>query len=160
MRLLCPLSRLSATDASENLFWNIGDKPIAFKMMVIKSVCNSWVTSSRYHESVLLPCIFGCNSNCPRPKDDHAADDVHHYIRCPALWSVIGSVMQTSNPPLPEQRLCLTALADPRGIVLAHGIYHAIKRGKRRWLVNKLTRRRFDCILLHAHSVGLALNSS
>ena len=51
---------------------------------------------------------------------------VHHYIRCPALWSVISSVMQTCNPPLPEQRLCLTVLADPRGIVLAHGIYHAI----------------------------------
>ena len=129
-------------------------------MMVIKSVCNSWVTSSRYHESVLLPCIFGCNSNCPRPKDDHAADDVHHYIRCPALWSVISSVMQTSNPPLPEQRLCLTVFADPRGIVLAHGIYHAMKSGKRRWLARKLASRRFDCILLHAHSVGLSLNRS
>ena len=127
-------------------------------MMVIKSVCNSWVTSSRYHESVLLPCIFGCNSNCPRPK--HAADDVHHYIRCPALWSVISLVMQTSNPPLPEQRLCLTVFADPRGIVLAHGIYHAIKRGKRSWLAKKLASRRFDCILLHAHSVGLSLNRS
>ena len=90
-------------------------------MMVSKSDRNSGVTSSRYHESVLLPCIFGCNSNCPRPMDDHAADDVHHYVRCPALWSVIDSAMQEKNLLLPEQRLCLSCMADPRGIVLAHG---------------------------------------
>ena len=69
--------------------------------------------------------------------NNHALDDVHQYVRCPALWSLIDSVMQISNPPLPEQRLCLTVFADPRAIVLAHGIHHAIKRGKRRWLASK-----------------------
>ena len=89
--------------------------------------------------------------------NDHAVDDVHHYIRCPALWSVIDSAMQIHNPTLPEQRLCLTAFADPTGIVLAHGIYHSIKRGKRRWLANKIAAREFQCILAHVYRVAVLL---
>ncbi len=29
-------------------------------MRVIKSWVNSWATSDRYHEPVILPCLFGC----------------------------------------------------------------------------------------------------
>jgi len=68
--------------------------------------------------------------------------------------------MQINNLELPEQRLCLTAFADPKGIVLAHGIYHSLKRGKRRWLAAKVSGRQFHIILLQAYSVGMALARS
>ena len=126
-------------------------------MMVIKTVCNSWITSTRFHENERLPCIFGCNSNAPRPKNDHAEDSVFHYLRCPVLWSVIDSVLECSCLLSPEQRLCLTAFADPVPIVLAHGIYHSIKRGKRRWLKARISSGQFHEIVRHAYSIGVSL---
>ena len=89
--------------------------------------------------------------------NDHAADSVYHYIRCPVLWSVIDSVLGNRCLALPEQRLCLTAFADPVATVLAHGIYHSIKRGKRRWLKARIINRQFQQIVQHAYSLGVSL---
>ena len=127
MQLLCPECPLTPPLASENLFWNIQDKPLAFKMMVIKSVCNSWITSTRFHESVILPCVFGCNFLGPRPPHDHAGDTVYHYLRCPQLWDILAKATQQYIPETPQYRLGLSAMADCSFIVLAHHVYHSIK---------------------------------
>ena len=48
-------------------------------MQVIKTWVNSWSTSDRYHEDVLLPCLLGC---ADKP------DDLQHYIHCPRIWDI------------------------------------------------------------------------
>ena len=45
-------------------------------MKVVKSWCNGWATSNRYHGDMRLPCLFGCN-NC--------SDSLPHYLPCPHL---------------------------------------------------------------------------
>jgi hypothetical protein len=50
--------------------------PSPLRLAVLRSVCNAWNTSSRYHQPVGA-CIFGCDS----PADDRMV----HYLCCPAL---------------------------------------------------------------------------
>lgn len=41
---------------------------VAENMRMVKSWCNGWATSRRYHEDLLLPCLFGCQGHnvfCP-----------------------------------------------------------------------------------------------
>ena len=43
-------------------------------LMVLKTWGNSWATSYKFHEPVLLPCLFGCY---------HGIDKLAHYVVCP-----------------------------------------------------------------------------
>ena len=45
-------------------------------LMFVKTIVNSWSTPYRYHESVRLPCIFGCEG---------CHDTLMHYLRCDIL---------------------------------------------------------------------------
>ena len=45
----------------------------AWAKSVIKTWANAWTTSSRMHEHVRLPCVFGCQ---------RASDDLSHYLVC------------------------------------------------------------------------------
>ena len=47
--------------------------------MFAKTIANSWSTSYRYHEPVLLPCIFGCEG---------CHDTLEHYLSCDILWTI------------------------------------------------------------------------
>jgi hypothetical protein len=51
-------------------------------MMFIKTITNSWSTSNRYHETIRLPCIFGCEG---------AKDTLKHYLSCDILWTATCS---------------------------------------------------------------------
>ena len=50
-------------------------------MCVVKTILNSWATSHRYHEKVLLLCIMGCKNR---------RDELEHYMRCPVLWRIVA----------------------------------------------------------------------
>ena len=64
---------------------------VADAVKTIKTWSNAWATSSRYHEGILLPCLFGCT----------CTDHLEHYLQCPhlfALWTfLVGNV---SSDPL------------------------------------------------------------
>ena len=49
-------------------------------LTVLKTWANSWCTTSRYHEDILWPCIFGCYG---------AKDEQAHYLCCGRFWSGI-----------------------------------------------------------------------
>ena len=87
---------------------------------VIKCWCNAWATSARYHEDVLLPCLFGCR-NC--------TDDLRHYLVCPhlfALWSfLVGSV---SNVPLIRWGLINPTSGSLLQVACIFTGYHAVRR--------------------------------
>ena len=65
---------------------------VADAVKVIKTWSNGWATSSRYHEGLILPCLFGCKS---------CIDCLEHYIQCPhllALWTFLAG--DVSSDPL------------------------------------------------------------
>ena len=46
--------------AVDTLISNLHQFKLEHKLIVIRSIANGWATSSRYHEQVQLPCVFGC----------------------------------------------------------------------------------------------------
>ena len=66
------------------------------RMMLIKTLINSWSTSRRLHEPTIHPCLC-CGEY---------EDDLSHYLNCTFLWSIIISsanlsVNLVSLPPSP-----------------------------------------------------------
>ena len=53
-------------------------------LMFVKTIVNSWSTSHRYHESVRLPCIFGCEG---------CQDTLEHYLTCDIIWTAACSAL-------------------------------------------------------------------
>ena len=91
----------------------------------LKSWCNGWATSRRYHEDKILPCLFGCA---------HSEDDLSHYMQCPhlfALWRFLidprldGDV---SDFPLVRWGLIGPSTFKFRCIACVFSGYHAIRR--------------------------------
>ena len=52
-------------------------------MCYIKTILNSWTTTSRFGAEVIWPCIFGCGCTGNR-------DSVRHYLHCPELRLCLG----------------------------------------------------------------------
>ena len=96
-------------------------------MSVIKSWANAWTTSSRMHEAICLPCIFGC---------DDCTDSLNHYLICDPLWSIVISCSSNQCEHLrcgPFSKLGLEAspMIWWRMLSIAFSCYHAIKVGHR-----------------------------
>ena len=90
-------------------------------MCWLKAVGGGWTTSVRMHESVLLPCVFGC-FDC--------RDELRHYLVCPLLWQLAKealNLMETSFDV--GHRLCLTEVNINRVRLLGycHTLYHHIR---------------------------------
>jgi len=63
-------------DSKETIKKNLNSLPRHWALIAIRSLFNGWVTSSRMHETPVLPSLCGCGKN----------DDLFHYLRCPRLW--------------------------------------------------------------------------
>ena len=92
------------------------------RLMVIKTLVNSWSTSKRMHESVIHPCLF-CGDG---------EDDLAHYLICDVLWTVISTSANLNSwqiliPPL--ERVCIVSPTKGNCILIACAflVYHAVK---------------------------------
>ena len=92
----------------------------AVSIKVIKGWCNGWATSRRYHEAVLLPCLFGC----PNEQDNLA-----HYLICPHLFAIwrylVGDV---SDMPLTRWGVDSPCVPCMQQIACVFSGYHAVRR--------------------------------
>ncbi len=87
-------------------------------MRVLKTWVNSWATSARYHEPVVLPCLLG---------RQQARDEQSHCVMCPWLRFIVSKFL--ANSPMPLVRL---GLAQPDSINLlvtacTFSTYHATR---------------------------------
>ncbi len=89
-------------------------------MRVLKTWVNSWHTSDRYHESVRLPCIWGCAD---------ALDKLSHYVMCPYLFGLIKHFFPPASH-CPVERLGLVEPTREKMLCVActFGGYHAARR--------------------------------
>jgi len=91
-------------------------------MAVVKSWANAWTTTTRMHEPLLLPCIFGCPSS---------RDELDHYLCCDPLWTAVISCSFKQTELLqagPFSKLGLgCSSAWLQMLAIAFSCYHAIK---------------------------------
>ena len=89
-------------------------------MCVIKTWTNSWSTSYRYHEPVLLPCLLGCQEG---------KDDLSHYVDCIQIQIILDDLL-LSSPSSPLERIGLQSISRESILTTAAVFcaYHAFKR--------------------------------
>ena len=95
-------------------------------MAAIKTWSNAWTTTTRMHEAIELPCIFGCP----------AEDELDHYLCCDPLWTlVISSSFRReellSASPLQRIGLDSNSMQWLQMLSVALPCYHAIKTNHR-----------------------------
>ena len=74
------------------------------------------------HESVALPCIFGC-LDCK--------DEFCHYLRCPILWELAREALDMRETSFAVwDRLCLTSSNVNKLKLLGycHLLYHTLRK--------------------------------
>ena len=113
LSVLIPGSGILVDQALKSLVTALSTTTQSNGLLVIKTVANSWTTSYRYHEHVLLDCVFGCHKMRPLRKGATHRDTLSHYLVCPRLWSMINHIWPYDSPADAESRLCLTPSAQP-----------------------------------------------
>ena len=88
---------------------------------VLKTWANGWCTSGRYHETVLLPCLFGCVG---------ARDEQSHYCMCPNLYATLSYLWQSSE--VSDNPICRLGLLRPnleclKMVACTFSAYHNLK---------------------------------
>ena len=93
-------------------------------MQVVKTWVNAWATSTRFHESVVLPCLFGCAEG-----EDRQA----HYAQCPMLFYLQTQLRFDEVPACPLTRLGLASPTRNNLLCVSCSFagYHAVKRSPR-----------------------------
>ena len=87
---------------------------------ILKTWCNSWATSYRYHEDTLHGCLLGCPDQ---------ADRLEHYLSCPIIWNLARGAYPLLDFESILKRLCVVEPCTESLKVLAATFpsYHAIK---------------------------------
>ena len=141
-------------------------------MQIVKTWTNSWATSVRYHESIIFPCLLGCQDSdryygmiqCPLHHPTNGApplDDFSHYLYCPNMWRVLDSIVSHSIPIDPLKRLGLIDSNFENLFTLACSFhaYHSIKQVRNNLPTSldfsENIRRFSEAFITVAHDVGL-----
>ena len=118
--------------------------PRSVQTAVFKTILNSWSTTYRLQEAILLPCIFGCEG---------CKDELQHYLTCPILWTIATSSASLPAPFLslsPREKICLFTPSESgfRLLSLAYRGYHAMKLGHRRLIEECINKNEFSAVQL------------
>ena len=100
---------------------------------VLKTVSGGWCTSRRFHERVILPCIFGCGGQ---------EDRIEHYVECAELWKFVQVHFPDAYygwngsgwaPGSLSRRLAVTRPTKEQvySCAFAFAVYHALKIGNK-----------------------------
>ena len=91
-------------------------------LMCLKTFPNCWPTSYRSHESILLPCIFGCTG---------CKDDLKHYIVCDPLWMAVCTATKREEAWFQVAGSLRIGFPNPNATSLLFAIifkvYHALR---------------------------------
>jgi len=110
------------------------------KMLFVKTLTNGWHTSSRMHEAICLPCIFGCNalpSNCLAPIQANLPsklirDETAHYLACPILSGLITQASGLNHLITMHDLILGNDIHDLTGALAcatSYHVYHSLKLG-------------------------------
>ena len=136
------------------------------RMLFVKTITNAWHTSTRMHEDVILPCIFGCNHlptltlAVPSAEDNVSiCDDTAHYLCCPILISIICDACHIEARPSLHDLIYGNSKLDAVGAVIcatAYHVYHSCKLGNKALLSRAISSGNFSLLRASAHSSAKA----
>ena len=95
---------------------------IFLRVCWLKAIGGAWTTSSRMHESIVHPCIFGCVDCC---------DEFRHYLICPILWQLAREALEIQEPSCAVgHRLCISSVSldSLKLLGFAHLLYHSLRK--------------------------------
>ena len=133
-------------------------------MLFVKTITNGWHTSSRMHEAICLPCIFGCNAlpnNCIAPAATAGLsaapkDETAHYLICPLMLCTITQACGLNYLPTLQQLIFGNDIDDMTGALvcaISYHVYHSLKFGKKSELQSAIESGRFDHIRAETSSI-------
>jgi len=107
-------------------------KSLSIKVIALRSLVNSWTTSYRFHEPVLLSCVFGCSRLGPFPRNHlNCRDELSHYLVCRPLWQMVSEIINIDMTIMKSpERLGVGRVCNVEGIVMAHHMYHFVKHSR------------------------------
>jgi len=109
--------------------WHLRAASPSIKVIMLRTVSNSWATSHRVEQCQDSCCVFGCGLVHPLV-DTVPKDNLQHYLICPILWKIVRQLVGEDASSVPFVLLCLTPrYSDFRPVALAHCIYHGIRLG-------------------------------
>ena len=91
------------------------------RMCWLKAIAGAWTTTTRMHETVIWPCVFGC-VDCQ--------DEIRHYLHCPVLWQLAREALSINEDHFSiGHRLCFIECSVDKLRLLAysHILYHSVK---------------------------------
>ena len=137
---------------------SLREKYLNIKVIVLRNLVNSWTTSYRFHEAVLLPCVFGCSLQYPEKEvATFSRDELAHYLVCKPLWRLVSDILNQDFCGLrAPDRLGVGKVFKFEGIVLAHQMYHYIKLSRYQEVVSCRSFSDIDKIRETAFRFGLA----
>ena len=91
------------------------------RMCWLKAIGGAWTTTSRMHESIIWPCVFGCADS---------KDEFVHYMQCPILWQLAREALKVREDYFSiGHRLCFVDCSRDKLKLLSycHSLYHAVR---------------------------------
>ena len=86
---------------------------------VLRTWVNAWCTSTRFHEEMRLPCLFGCFAE---------EDRQSHYSMCPHLFAIQRHLYPpTHSDPLIRIGLVDTSVDNLKLVACTYSAYHSLK---------------------------------
>jgi len=98
--------------------------PAGKAITILKTWANSWATSHRSHDPIILPCLLGCKAK---------PDSLIHYLQCPHLYALMKFFYRsTDDNPLIRFGLVNPSLESLSIVCCASAGYHAVRRNVRK----------------------------
>ena len=94
------------------------------RMCWLKAIAGAWTTTSRMHQDIVWPCIFGCTD---------ARDEVRHYFICPVVWQIARETLNLQEDSISiGERLCLInpSVSKLKLLAFCHTLYHSCKNDR------------------------------
>ena len=128
MQCLSPEKIIDTASASAHFCRHLEGKAFGYKVVVLRTMCNGWATSDRYHEFVRHRCFFGCNLFFPKPRDSCIKKDtLSHYLACPVFLRILRALFYSDISYTPLNLLHFSSLDLHVEVFIAHSIYHHLK---------------------------------
>ena len=126
---LCPGTVFVPHEVAWWFAWHLKAASPSLRVIMLRTVSNSWATSHRVEQCLESCCVFGCGLVHPL-LDTVPKDTLQHYLNCPVLWKIVRQLVGEDASSVPLVLLCLTPrYSDFRPMALAHCIYHGIRLG-------------------------------
>ena len=120
---------------------SLNSLPNSTSMCLLCTWNNGWFTSSRMHDSKVLPCIFGCDAD----------DSLCHYLKCEPLWTLVYSCFKCNirylSQPIHE-RACVNNLhsCNNARLYTAYSAYHSLRKLHSDLLHNAISSGNFEFV--------------